>query len=187
MKPRGLSHWRLFWDSKRNFVPAQVFLTNFIYIYISWATSQHVAEDSPAVPSFILELTVSALSRTPPSSPLELSHFCPTNNEQNWLTTSSTYFHPVSYTSHPLGHNSIIKSSLRCWLFPSLLSFHWLNLNLESLNSRAVKHLESQFNSPSFIDEYNQEYIPYLAAYNAHFFAQIFEGKIRMRIIHGKC
>ena len=26
---------------------------------------------------------------------------------------------------------------------------------------------------------------PYFAVYNAHFFAQIFEGKIRMHIIHG--
>ena len=28
-------------------------------------------------------------------------------------------------------------------------------------------------------------YLPYFAVYNVHFFAQIFEGKIRVRVIRG--
>lgn len=65
-----------------------------------------------------------------------------------------------------LGHNSIIKSFRTHWPFSFLLSFHWLNLNLESLDSETIRDLKGQLTIlTSLIGKNNKAYIWYIQGY----------------------
>ena len=56
-----------------------------------------------------------------------------------------------------------------------------INRFLQFLSKFQVVLSKNEKSSPQI----QSSYVPYFAMYNEHYFAQIFEGKIRMHIIHG--
>ena len=62
-----------------------------------------------------------------------------------------------------------------------------VHLNFKLLDSRIVRDYIFAVLSTKFMEIcYSSHWeLPYFAVYNKHFLAQIFEGKIRMHIIHG--